>query len=181
MGLGARIACVLVLFGSASLARARSLELGEPAALSWIATPTSWSQLSTERSGDWSVAIDRDGHPIRLSLEEPPVPPPPRPIRLTLVPGPPPPPPPPRPEAEADVEGAALAPPLPPSLEDGEFYQQPPRALADPRFRQIRLTLDASSVGAQGRPLLRAPRPFRLRLDESPLPASPRPFRDVLE
>lgn len=167
-----------MLFGSASLARARSLELGEPAALSWIAPPTSWSQLSPERSGDWSVFIDRDGHPIRLSLEEPPVPPPPRPIRLTLVPGPPPPPPQP---PEAAAEGAAPAAPLPPSLEDGDFYQQPPRALAEPSYRLIRLTLDASSVGAQGRPLHRTPRPFRLRLDESPLPASPRPFRDVLE
>lgn len=175
MGLGARVAGVLLLFGSASLARARSLELGESPSLSWIAAPASWSQLSTERSGDWSEAIDRDEHPIRLSLEEPPVAPPPRPIRLTLSP--------PGPSAPPAPGQPTVTPvmPLPPSLEDGDFYQAPPRTIAEPSFRQIRLSLDAGSIGAQGRPLRSAPRPFRLRLDESPLPLSPRPFRDVLE
>jgi hypothetical protein len=163
----------LVLFGSASLARARSLELGEPSSLSWVATPASWSQLSTERAGDWSEAVDSSGHPIRLSLDEPPVPPAPRPIRLTLAPPAPPPPPP-------DEAAAAPAAPLPPSLEDGDFYQTPPRAIAEPSFRRIRLSLDAGSIGTPARSLLRPPRPFRLRLEESPLP-SPRPYRDVLE
>ena len=55
------------------------------------------------------------------------------------------------------------------------------RAIAEPSFRQIRLSHDTGSIGAQGRPFLSAPRPFRLRLDESPLPLSPRPFRNVLE
>jgi hypothetical protein len=175
VGLGARVACVLVLFGSASLARARSLELGESPSLSWIATPASWSQLSTEQSGDWSETIDRAEHPIRLSLEEPPVAPLPRPIRLTLLPPGPPSPPAPEQPAVAPVTS------LPPSLEDGDFYQTSPRAIAAPSFRQIRLSLDTGSIGAQGRPFLSAPRPFRLRLDESPLPLSPRPFRNVLE
>jgi len=174
VGIGARAAWVLLLFGSASLARARSLELDPMPSLAWIATPVSWSQLSTEGSGDWSEAIDLGEHPIRLSLEEPPLAPPPRRIRLTLVP---PGPPPPAPELDA----TAASPALPPSLEDGDFYQAPARTIADPSYRQIRITLEPGSIGRQGRPELDAPRPFRLRLDESPLPISPRPYRDVLE
>lgn len=180
MGIGARIAWTLVLFGSASLARARSLELDPAPSFGWLATPVSWSQLSTERSGDWSESVDPSERPIRLSLEEPPVPPPPRPIRRTLAPGPLLPPTPTSASSEQS-ESAAPAPALPPSLEDGDFYQNTPHSLTDPSYRQIRISLEPSSIGIQGRPQLRAPRPFRLRLDESPPPISPRPYREVLE
>jgi hypothetical protein len=178
------LAAIAILFGTSSIAGAKTFEHYDTPVLALLAPPISDDGSDTD--GSWSSDSDLP-HWLRLSLDGAP-PKTGRPIRTTLVP-------PPAgsatPPAVSPVPSPdkAAAPELRPAVSaaaGAEMAVASPTALLELHraqdARQIRVSLDHASLGALGHADSGAPRPIRLFLGgQSPSSSRSRPFRNALE
>jgi hypothetical protein len=186
VGTGARLAAIAILFGTSSIARAKSFERYDTPLLALLAAPP---PTVSGDGGDNRDHRSRDtGSPpwLRLSLDGP-LPKTGRPIRTSLLP----------PGGSAPP---AVAAPVPSPVEvanpealpavsaaaGAETVTPSPNALLEwpnaHELRQIRVSLDHTSLGLLGHAERDLPRPIRLFLgSEAPSSSEPRPFRNALD
>jgi hypothetical protein len=181
------LAATAILFGTSSVAGAKSFEHYDTPVLALLAPPPPVvSSDGSDAEGNWSsytgsaqwFRLSLDGAPWKTG----------RPIRTTLLPPPAGDAPPPAGSPVPSPDGAAAPEPLPAvsAAAGPETPATSPNARLEfpsaHELRQIRVSLDHASLGEVGHAEPGLPRPLRLFLDsEAPRTAGPRPFRSVLD
>jgi hypothetical protein len=187
VGTGARLAATAILFGTSSIAGAKSFERFDTPVLALLAPPPpAVSNDGSNAEGDWSsysgspqwLRLSLDGAPWKTG----------RPIRTTLLPAP-----------TASAPPSPALPPVPSpdqllaapasaatTAASAESLARSPNEISVVPFehphRYIRVSLDQASVGELGHAEGTLPRPIRLFLGSDALGSpGPRPFRAALD